>query len=139
MASGIYNRFKYNLAKKLIELSADTIKVMLLNNSHSFDADHDVPGDVNANELAATGGYTTGGTTLTTKTVTQDDTNDLMKFDADDATWSSATFTAYHAVIWDDTVATDDLIASIDFGGAKSVSAGTFTIQWSANGIIRLT
>lgn len=138
MAQGTYNRFKYNLAKKLVDLSTDTIKVMLLNNTHTFDADHDVPGDINANEISGTG-YTPGGVTLTGLTVTQDDANDLMKFDATDASWAGATFTAYHAALWDDTVATDDLICSVDFGGAKSVTAGTFLIQWSTNGIVRLT
>jgi hypothetical protein len=40
-------------------------------------------------------------------------------------------------VIYDST-ASDNLIASIDFGGAKTVAAGTFTIQFDANGIITL-
>jgi len=35
-------------------------------------------------------------------------------------------------------VGTDDLICSIDFGGAQTVTAGTFTIQWHADGIITL-
>jgi hypothetical protein len=30
------------------------------------------------------------------------------------------------------------LIASIDFGGAKTVSAGTFTIIWDTDGILTL-
>lgn len=136
MASGIYNRLKYNLMKKLVDLSADTINVILLNNSHAFDADDNVLTDINANELAATGGYSTGGAALASKTVTQDDANDCATFDAADSAWSSATFTAYHAALYDSTVS-DNLICSIDFGGAKSVSSGTFTIQWSANGIIR--
>ena len=50
---------------------------------------------------------------------------------------TAATFTAYHAVIYDTSVS-NDLIASIDFGGAKAVVAGTFTIQWDAAGIITL-
>jgi hypothetical protein len=138
MASGVYNRLKYNVMKKLVDLSGDTFKVMLLNNSHSFNADHNVNTDINTNELAASGNYTTGGATLSTPTVTQDDTNDCATFDAVDTSWTTATFTAYHAVIYDTTVS-NNLVCSIDFGGAKSVSAGTFTIQWSANGIIRLS
>jgi len=135
MASGIYNRFKANLMNKEIDMEADTIKVMLLDDSHSFSAAHNVVGDVNANELANGNGYTTGGAALASKAVTQAATT---KFDADDTAWAASTFTAYHAVIWDDTIATDDLICSIDFGGAKTVSAGTFTIQWHADGIITL-
>jgi len=119
---------------KIVDLEADTIKVMLLNNSHAFTATHNVIGDVSANEVSGTG-YTAGGATLAGKAVTQAATT---KWDATDTTWASSTITAYHAVIYDDTVATDDLIASIDFGAAKSSSAGNFTIQWHADGIITL-
>jgi len=134
MASGIYNRFKANLMNKVVDLEADTIKVMLLNNSHAFTATHNVIGDVSANEVSGTG-YTAGGATLAGKAVTQAATT---KWDATDLTWGSSTITAYHAGIYDDTVGTDDLIASIDFGGAKSSSSGNFTIQWHADGIITL-
>ena len=134
MASGIYYRFKANLMNKEIDLEADTIKVMLLDNSHSFTATDNVIGDVSANEVSGTG-YTAGGGTLAGKAVTQGATT---KWDATDLTWAASTITAYHAVPWDDTIATDDLLCSIDFGGAKSSSAGNFTIQWHADGIITL-
>lgn len=135
MASGIYNRFKANLMNKEVDLEADTIKVILLNNSHSFTATHNTYSQVSANELSTAGGYTAGGATLASKTVTQAATT---AWDAADVQWTSASFTAYHAVIYDDTVATDDLICSIDFGGAQTVASGTFTIQWNASGIITL-
>jgi len=133
MASGIYNRFKANLMNKVVDLEADTINVALYDNTHVFTATDNTY--VTTNELATAGGYTQGGAALANKAVTQAATT---KFDADDTAWTNATFTAYHAVIWDDTVATDDLIANIDFGGAQSVSSGTFTIQWNASGIITL-
>jgi hypothetical protein len=132
MASGIYNRFKANLMNKIVDLEADTIKISLYDNSHSFTAtDTDY---TTSNELATTGGYTQGGNTLANAAVTEAATT---KWDADDTEWTSATFTAYHAVIWDST-AGNDLIASIDFGGAKAVVAGTFTIQFDSSGIITL-
>lgn len=132
MASGIYNRYKANLMNKVVDMEGDTIKVALYDNSHAFTAtDTDYTTD---NELATTGGYTQGGMTLASGTVTEAATTN---FDADDTAWTSATFTAFHAVIWDST-AGNDLIASIDFGGAKTVAAGTFTIQWDASGIITL-
>lgn len=134
MASGMYDRLKANLFNKEVDLEADIVKVMLLDNSHSFTSTHNVIGDVSANEISGTG-YTAGGGTLAGKAVTQGASS---KWDATDIEWTTATFTAYHAVIYDDTVATDDLIISIDFGGAKSVSAGTFKIQWHVNGIITL-
>lgn len=132
MASGIYSRFKANLFNKVVDLEGDTIKIALYDNTHSFTAsDTDY---TTSNELAATGGYTQGGKTLGTKAVTEAATT---KWDAADAAWTSATFTAYHAVIWDST-AGNDLICSIDFGGAKTVADGTFTIQFDANGIITI-
>lgn len=135
MASGMYNRFKANLMNKEVDLEADVIKVMLLNETHGFTATHNQKSEIVANELAAEGNYATGGATLAGKAVTQ---GASTKWDATDVEWTTATFTAYHAVIYDDDLANDDLIASIDFGGAKSVSAGTFKIQWHVNGIITL-
>lgn len=135
MASGIYERFKANLMNKIVDLEADSIKVILLDNSHAFTATHNVIGDVDANELATAGGYTQKTKALANGAVTQAATT---KFDADDTAWTSATFSAYHAVLYDDTVGTDDLILSIDFGGVQTVTGGTFTIQWDAAGIITL-
>lgn len=117
---------------KVVDLEADTIKIALYDTNHSFTAsDTDFTTD---NELAATGGYTSGGNTLGSKAVTEAATT---KWDAADTAWTSATFTAFHAVIYDST-ASNDLIASIDFGGGKTVAAGTFTIQFDVSGIITL-
>jgi len=133
MASGIYNRFKANLMNKEIDLESDTIKVGLLNNSHSFTATNTTWANVSANEITGTG-YTAGGATIAGKAVTEAATT---KWDATDTSWTSATFTAYHAVIYDASVS-DNLICSIDFGGAQAVTSGTFTIQWHSDGIITL-
>lgn len=135
MASGIYNRFKANLMNKEIDLEADSIKVMLLDDNHSFSAANNVIGDVSGNEISGSG-YSAGGQALSNKGVTQADTT---KFDADDTAWTSATFSAYHAVLYDDDIGTDDLICSVDFSGEQAVVSGTFTIQWHANGIITLS
>lgn len=139
MASGVYNNFKAELMNKSYDLGSggDTIKVALLNNSHAFTAENDVWTDVSANEISGTG-YTAGGATLANQAVSIDDTDDEGVFDGDDVAWTTATFTAYHAVVYDDTV-TDDLILSIDFGGAQTVTSGTFTIQWNSEGILNLT
>lgn len=139
MASGIYNVLKADLFKKTHDFVNDTIRVMLLNNSHSFVAENDVKADIVANEISGTG-YTANGAALASKAVTVDDTDDEGVFDAADLTWSTATITAYHAVIYDDTIASpaDPLIGSIDFGGAQSSSAGDFTIAWAAEGIINI-
>lgn len=125
--------------KKTVDMVNDTIKIMLLNSSHAFNADHDEKADVVANEISGTG-YTAGGATLASKTVTVDNTDDEGVFDAADASWTTASFTANHAVIYDDTLTSpaDMVIASIDFGGAQQVTSGTFTIQWATEGIINI-
>lgn len=134
MASGIYNRFKANLMNKELDLEADTIKIMLLNNSHSFTATHNQKSEIVANEITGTG-YSAGGATLASKAVTQAATT---KWDANDPQWTSSTFSAYHGVIYDDTTTNDDLICSLDFGGEQTVSNGTFTIVFDSAGIITL-
>lgn len=132
MANGIYNRFKANLMNKVVDLESDVIKIALYDTVHDFTAtDTDYTTD---NELPATGGYSTGGNTLVSKAVTEAATT---KWDAADTEWTSATFEAFHAVIYDST-ATNDLIASIDFGGGKQVASGVFTIQFDSSGIITL-
>lgn len=133
MASGIYNRFKANLMNGELDLEGDTIKVMLLDDSHTFSATDDVIGDVDANEISGAG-YTATGDELIGKGVTQAATT---KWDATDSDWASATFSAWHAVIYD-TTAASNLIASIDLGGEQAISGGTFTIKWHSDGIITL-
>lgn len=134
MASGIYYRFLANLMNKEVDLEADTVKVALLDNSHSFSGSDDEWGDVSANEIVGTG-YSAGGEELTGKSVTQDATT---KWDGANVSWTNATFSAYHAVIYDDTLTNDDLIASIDFGGEQAIADGTFEIEWASQGIITL-
>ena len=134
MASGVYNRFKANLMNKIVDMEADTIRVALLTNSHSFTAANNTFSQVSGNETSGSG-YSANGEALASKAVTQGATT---KFDATDTAWTSASFTAAHAVIYDDTLAGNDLIASIDFGGNQTVTAGTFTIQWHSDGIITL-
>lgn len=134
MASGIYNRYKANLLNKEVDMEGDTIKVMLLDNSHSFSATDTNISAVSANEIAGTG-YSAGGETLASKSVTEGATT---KFDADDEAWGSATFSAWHAVLYDTSVS-NQLICSFDFSGEKAVSNGTFTVQWDSAGIITLS
>lgn len=135
MASGIYNRAKANWFNKEVDMEGDVIKVMLLTDSHVFDATHNQKSEIVENEIAGAG-YTAGGKALAGKAVTQAGTT---KWDATDLAWTAATFTTKFAVPYADDLANDDLICCFDFGANKSVSGGTFTIQWHVNGIIALT
>ena len=139
MADVIYNSFKAKIMDGSIDLDTDTIKVALVTSSYTPDADtHDFFDDV-TNEISGTG-YTAGGETIANGAVTVDTTDDEGVFDGDDVTWSTSTLTARGAVIYKSTgvAGTSPLIAYLDFGYDQSSSAGDFTIQWNAEGILNL-
>ena len=132
----LYGKFIENLAKKQIDLVNDSIKVMLCTSSYIPDQDtHEHKVDV-TNEITGTG-YTAGGVALATKTVTYTGATNVLKFDADDVSWTNSTFTFRTAVIYDAT--TNDLIGYVDYGADKSSEAGTVTIPWDAAGILTIT
>lgn len=56
--------------------------------------------------------------------------------DATNSQWTGATFSARYAVVYN--TVTDRIKAVYDFG-TKSVTGGTFTIEWSANGLIKIS
>ena len=82
-----------------------------------------------SNEVANGNGYTTGGVTLANASVIENGTSGC--FDSDDPEWTSATFTARGALIYNDTDG-DRAIAVLDFGGDFSVAGGTFKIVFPA-------
>jgi len=90
-------------------------------------------------------GYTGGGNALTNTGV---GTTTVTSFtDFSDTSWTSASFTARGCLIYNTTAITgltaSRAVCSIDFGGDKTVSSGTFTVQFptndSSSAIIRLT
>ena len=138
MASGLYGITFLNALKNTLalDLDSDTIKIMLVTSSYTPDfGAHDFKGDV-SNEVSGTN-YTAGGNTLSSLALTQ--TGGTIKFDAADTSWSSATITdARGAVIYDDSLTDDPLIAYIDFGANYSSTNGTFTIAFNAGGIFTI-
>lgn len=92
-----------------------------------------------SNEVTGTG-YTAGGVTLASKTVTESPTGSLM-FDAADPAWTGATFSgARCSVAWDDTATTpaDPVLCLVNFGADFQVTAGTFTEQLAATGMFAM-
>lgn len=71
--------------------------------------------------------------------------SNVYTFDAADTVSANSTTTltnAYGALVYDDTITTpvaDQGICFNYFGGANSVTAGTFTVVWAAGGILNLT
>lgn len=122
-----------------IDLDTDTIKVALVTSTYTPDQDvHDFFDDI-TNEVTGTG-YTAGGATLASKTVSADTTDNEGVFDAADVTWTTSTITARGAVIYKSTgtASTSALICYLDFTSDQSSTAGDFTIQWNAEGILNL-
>jgi len=142
MASKVYGSLLAKALNKEIDFDSDTIKVALLSSAYSPNQDtHDYYDDVVANEVTGTG-YTAGGATLASKTLTYDAANNVTILDAADVTWASSTITARYAVIYDDSGATNSqkaLIGYVDFGSDQSSTSGNFTITWDATGILRGT
>jgi hypothetical protein len=138
MASGLYQRGKATiLGLANLASGGDTIKVALMAVGHSFIATHNTWADVSANDIGNKVVYTAGGMTLADQSVTQGATS---YFDGTDFSAGPAeTLTAYHAVLYDTTVGPNNLLCSIDFGGAYTCTNGTFQITWNASGIITLT
>ena len=127
--------FKSEILDEQHDLVADTIKIALFTSSASLGAT--TTAYSTSNEVSGSG-YSAGGVTLANKVVTT--TGTTAYFDADDPTWTSASFTARGALIYNSTNG-DKAIAVLDFGGDFTVSSGTFKIVFpaaGANAIIRI-
>jgi hypothetical protein len=133
----LYGSVPAKLANKEIDWDTDTVKVALCTSTYTPAQDtHDYFNDI-TNEVTGTG-YTAGGATLASKTVTYTAGTNTTTFDAADVSWTSSTITARYAIIYVDTAgaaSTDPLIGYVDFGENVSSSSGTFSITWDAAGI----
>ena len=142
ITSAICTSFKVELLKGVHNFTAttgNTFKIAL------YDSDATLGASTTAfstsEEITNTAGtaYTSGGATLTSVTPVASSTTALCDFA--DVSFSSATFTANGALIYNSS-ATNAAVAAIAFGSDKTATNGTFTIQFPAadasNAIIRL-
>lgn len=131
-------------------LDSDTVKVALFNNTGTPDKDAAVASTgyntgqwVTANEVSGTN-WAAGGIALTSKTFTTPATG-VMMFDAADTPSAGNTTLAnvFGCLVYDDTITAgtvaDQGVSFHYFGGTQSVTAGSFVVVWSANGINRWT
>lgn len=123
--------------------TGDTFKLAMYDNSASFTAA--TTAYTATNEVANSGTYSAGGGTLTNVTPTTSGTTAFTDFA--DLSFTSATITAYGALIYNTTPTaglglTNPTVCVLDFGGAKTSTAGTFTIVFptadASNAIIRI-
>jgi len=123
--------------------TGDTFKLAMYDNSASFTAA--TTAYTATNEVANSGTYSAGGGTLTNITPTSSGTTAFTDFA--DLSFTSATITAFGALIYNTTPTaglglTNPTVCVLDFGGAKTSTAGTFTIVFptadASNAIIRI-
>ena len=91
------------------------------------------------NEISGTN-YTAEGESLTRIDPSSSGTTGFTDFA--DESWTTATFTARGALIYNETTSGDPAVIVLDFGADKTATAGTFTIAFPAanasNAIIRI-
>lgn len=133
--------FKAALNKE-VDLLDDDIRVTLHTSAYTPDQDvHDYADDLTS-EVAATGGYTTGGVAITNDTLTYTAGTNKLVYDGDDAVWAGSTITARKAVVKDNTpatAATKPLICYQESDTDIISSGGEFRVQWAAAGIVEIT
>lgn len=132
-------------------LDSDTVKVALFNNTTTPDKDAAVASTgyntgvwVTGNEVTDATNWVAGGRALASKTFTTPSTGVAMFDAADLAGGGNVTLAnVYGCLVYDDTITAgtvaDQGVSYNYFGGVQSVTAGTFTVIWSANGIARFT
>lgn len=140
-SSKYYSLFFTSLGNKEIDLNSDTFKVMLTTSTYTPNQDtHQYKSDV-TNEVTGTG-YTTGGVSIGSLTMSYNSGTNVWSFDGADATWTSSTLTARYAVLYDSTPGSDatrPLVGYVDFGTDLTTSSSTLSVIWDATGIGSVT
>ena len=146
ITSAICNSFKQEILVEGHNFTngADSFKLALFTSSATLSKSttaYTAPSDgtadpTNTKEVSSTStGYTTGGNTLTASAdpVLSGDTA-CIKFN--DTSISSASFTARGCLIYNTTAVTgfttNRAVCAVNFGANKTVTSGTFTIQFPA-------
>ena len=142
IASAICNTFKQEIlvgTHNFTASSGNTFNLALYTSSASLGAG--TTAYATTNEISNTSGsaYTAGGKVIVSVTPALD--GSVACCDFADISFTSASFTANGCLIYNDTQA-DKAVCVVAFGGDKTVSSGTFTIQFPAadasNAIVRI-
>ena len=135
-----FNQYVEYQAEKIIDLGADTLKVLLTNTAPV--ASNSIKADLV--EIAAGNGYTAGGTAASISSSSQ--TSGIYKLVLADVVFTAAGGSIgpfRYAVLYDDTPAApaDPLILWWDYGSAVTLPTGE-TFTWDADattGILTIT
>ena len=134
IASAVCNSFKQEIlvgTHNFTASSGNAFKLALYTSSASLGAG--TTAYISSNEISNTSGsaYSAGGKTIVSVTPALD--GSVAVCDFADISFTSASFTANGCLIYNDTQA-DKAVCTVAFGGDKTVSSGTFTIQFPAAG-----
>ena len=114
-----------------------TFQIALYTDSASFTAA--TTAYTTSNEITGTN-YSAKGNTLTRVDPTTSSTTAYTDFA--DTSWSTATFSAMGAMIFNDSHSGDAAVVILDFSALKTATAGTFTVAFptadASNAIIRI-
>lgn len=149
MAQGdgaVYNDFKEQLLRKVHDFANDSLKLTLHTGYTPNIDSHALWGDsgVSSTEYTTANGYTAGGKTLGSVTITQDNTNDRAEVDAADPVWTAlgplSPATPSHAILKNDTPTSpaDPLIGYWELG-TTATNGGDYTLQFNAEGFLHVT
>ena len=132
IASAVCNSFKQEIlvgTHNFTASSGNAFKLAMYTSSASLGAG--TTAYASTNEISNTAGsaYSAGGKTIVSVTPALDGTVAVCDFA--DISFTSASFTANGCLIYNDTQA-DKAVCVVAFGGDKTVSSGTFTIQFPA-------
>ena len=139
ITSAICNSFKTEILKAVHNFTAttgNTFNLALYTSSATLSASTTAyatnPGGGADTEITNTSGsaYSPKGKALTSVTPALDSSTAVCDFA--DLSWTSASFTANGCLIFNDTATGDPAVCAVAFGGDKTVSSGTFTIQFPA-------
>ena len=128
ITSAICNSFKVEILKGVHNFTAstgNTFNLALYTSSATLGAG--TTAYTTSQEVTGTG-YTAKGNALTSVTPVADGTTAVCDFA--DSSFTSATFTANGCLIFNDSATGDPAVCAVAFGGDKTVSSGTFTIQF---------
>ena len=131
IASAICNTFKVEIltaTHNFTASSGNTFNLALYTSSATLNKS--TTAYTTSNEVASSGGYTAKGKALTS--VTPVLSTDTAVCDFANISWTSASFTSRGCLIFNDSAASDQSVCAIDFGGDKTVTSGTFTIEFPA-------
>ena len=132
--NAICDSFKKELlqAKHDFDTSSDTYKLAMFTNSATLGKS--TTNYTTGNEVSSPSGYTAGGKALVNQGVKVSSSVAITDFA--DLSFVGVTLTARGALIYNTTTdggsGTTDAVAVLDFGGDKTATSGTFTIQFPA-------